>query len=73
VLGRCDDDHMRGECCSSDDDDNRSRSCVGQVNASGFNAFQSPNFEPLVEVGVEIEVYWDRILLPPENAEYEAR
>ena len=65
------------ECCSSDDDDNRSRSCVGrrtaQVNASGFNAFQSPNFEPLVEVGVEIEVYWDRILLPPENAEYEAR
>jgi lysophospholipase len=32
--------------------------------AAGFDAFQSGNFAPLVEVGIDIEVHWDALLSP---------
>jgi L-asparaginase len=36
-----------------------------KVNAEGFEAFSSPNFPPLGEVGIEIGINWDLILPPP--------
>lgn len=38
-----------------------------KTDASGFAAFQSGNFPPLVEVGTEIRVEWERILAPPSG------
>jgi lysophospholipase len=38
-----------------------------KTDASGFAAFQSSNFPPLVEVGVDIRVEWQRILAPPNR------
>ncbi len=35
-----------------------------KVNASGLDAFASPNFPPLAQVGIEIAVDW-RLVLPP--------
>jgi len=36
-----------------------------KTDASGLAAFASGNAPPLVEVGIEIKVEWDRILAPP--------
>jgi 60kDa lysophospholipase len=36
-----------------------------KVDAAGFEAFQSGNLPPLVRVGIDIHVEWDRILPPP--------
>ena len=36
-----------------------------KVDASGFDAFRSGNFPPLVQVGVEVDVRWD-LVRPPE-------
>ncbi|MCB9175539.1 MAG: asparaginase [Caldilineae bacterium] len=42
------------------------RGCrASKVDASSFEAFDSPNYPPLGRVGVTVEVYWDRILAPP--------
>lgn len=38
-----------------------------KVNATGFDAFASPNFPPLGMVGVDITVNWDLILGRPGN------
>lgn len=38
-----------------------------KTDASGFEAFQSGNFPPLVQVGIDIRVEWDRILAPPSR------
>ena len=38
-----------------------------KVDAAGLEAFQSGNFPPLVHVGIDIRVEWDRILSPPSQ------
>ena len=38
-----------------------------KTDASGLEAFQSGNFPPLVQVGIDIRVEWDRILAPPSR------
>ncbi len=38
------------------------------MNASDLDGFDSPNFRPLITVGVDYEVAWDRILQPPVGA-----
>ena len=38
-----------------------------KVNADGFDAFASPNYPPLGEVGIGIEINWDVVLPPPET------
>ncbi len=38
-----------------------------KVDAAGFDAFASGNFEPLVSVGVDIRVAWDRVLPIPDR------
>lgn len=40
-----------------------------KVNADGFDAFASPNFPPLGEVGIEIEINWDLVLPPPDTSD----
>ena len=42
---------------------NRSR----KVDASGLDAFDSPNYPPLVELGIEVNVHWDRVRPPPRE------
>ncbi|MBI5153761.1 asparaginase, partial [Candidatus Poribacteria bacterium] len=37
-----------------------------KVNATGFDAFASPNFPPLGRAGMDIEVRWD-LVLPPSG------
>lgn len=37
-----------------------------KVNATGLSAFDSPNYPPLAEIGVDIEVFWERILPMPD-------
>jgi L-asparaginase len=37
-----------------------------KVSADGLEAFASPNYPPLGEVGVNIEIAWENILPPPE-------
>lgn len=32
-----------------------------KVDATGFEAFSSPNFPPLGRVGIDIEIFWDRV------------
>ena len=36
-----------------------------KVDATDLDAFASPNLRPLVTVGVDYEVSWDTVLLPP--------
>ena len=38
-----------------------------KINAENFNAFQSPNYPPLAEVGINIKYYREAILNPKEN------
>ena len=38
-----------------------------KVNADGFDAFASPNYPPLGEVGIGIEINWDVVLPPPDT------
>lgn len=39
-----------------------------KVNATGFQAFASPNFQPLGKIGIEITINWDLVLPPfPES------
>jgi lysophospholipase len=38
-----------------------------KTDAAGLAAFQSGNFPPLVHVGIDIQVEWDRILSPPSQ------
>ena len=38
-----------------------------KTDAAGLEAFQSGNFPPLVHVGIDIQVEWDRILSPPSQ------
>jgi lysophospholipase len=35
-----------------------------KVDASGFAAFQSSNFPALVDVGIDLQVHWDRVVSP---------
>jgi L-asparaginase len=37
-----------------------------KVSADGFDAFESPNFPPLGEIGVDIDIHWERVLPPPD-------
>jgi L-asparaginase len=37
-----------------------------KVNADGFAAFASPNFPPLGNVGIDIDINWDRVRPRPE-------
>ena len=37
-----------------------------KINASGFDAFDSPDFPPLGEVGIRIKINWD-LVLPPSK------
>jgi L-asparaginase len=37
-----------------------------KVDAEGFDAFASPNYPPLGEIGTDIEVNWELVLSPPE-------
>jgi lysophospholipase len=40
-----------------------------KVNAVGLDSFASPNFSPLVEVGVDVEVHWELVRpMPPAGA-----
>lgn len=39
-----------------------------KVSADGFAAFDSPNFPPLGEVGIDIEIQWDLVRKPAANA-----
>ncbi|HEV7919872.1 MAG TPA: asparaginase [Thermoanaerobaculia bacterium] len=39
-----------------------------KVSADGFAAFASPNFPPLGEVGIDIEVQWELVRKPEEKA-----
>lgn len=41
-----------------------------KVDAEGFDAFASPNYPPLGEIGTDIEVNWDLVLSPPESGTY---
>lgn len=41
-----------------------------KVDATGLSAFDSPNYPPLALIGVDIEVYWDRILPMPDDPLY---
>ena len=42
------------------------RACrASKVDASGFEAFSSPNYPVLAQVGIGIRIHWDRILSPP--------
>ena len=43
-----------------------------KINATEFNAFDSPNMRPLVNVGVNIEVSWTEIWRPTEIAKFKA-
>ncbi len=38
-----------------------------KTDASGFGAFQSGNFPPLVDVGIDIHVEWERVMAPPSR------
>ena len=38
-----------------------------KVDAAGLEAFQSGNFPPLAQLGIDIHVEWDRILAPPSQ------
>lgn len=38
-----------------------------KINASGFDAFASPNYPPLGSIGVDISIDWDRVLPLPSN------
>jgi len=38
-----------------------------KVDASGFQAFQSGNYPPLVQVGIDLRVAWDQVLSPPSR------
>lgn len=38
-----------------------------KVNATGLNAFDSPNYPPLADIGVDIEVFWERMLPMPDD------
>ena len=40
-----------------------------KVNATGFEAFASPNFPPLGSVGIDMAVNWDLVLPPPPEEE----
>lgn len=35
-----------------------------KVDAQGFQAFDSPNYPVLGQVGIEIEIFWERVLAP---------
>ena len=38
-----------------------------KIDASGFQAFQSGNYPPLVHVGIDLRVEWDLLLAPPNR------
>jgi len=42
---------------------------VTKVNADGFDAFDSPNYAPLGEAGVDITINWNRVR-EPEDGEF---
>lgn len=44
---------------------------VTKVNATGFDAFASPNCLPLATVGVHIDVHWRRIHRPTANVSFD--
>jgi L-asparaginase len=44
-----------------------------KVSADGFAAFDSPNFPPLGEVGIDIEVNWDLVRRPTRRARLEVQ
>jgi len=39
-----------------------------KVDASGFAAFQSANFPPLADVGIDVRIDWERVLVPTKRA-----
>jgi L-asparaginase len=39
-----------------------------KINASGFDAFLSPNYPPLGSIGVEINIDWDHVLPQPSDS-----
>lgn len=39
-----------------------------KVDASGLAAFDSPNMEPLAQIGIQVSVRWDRCLPPPPTS-----
>jgi L-asparaginase len=41
-----------------------------KVSADAFDAFDSPNYPPLGEIGIDIEIDWDLVIQPPETAEF---
>lgn len=41
-----------------------------KVSADAFDAFASPNFPPLGEVGIDIEIDWARVRAPMETIEF---
>ncbi|KAJ1952541.1 hypothetical protein IWQ62_006199, partial [Dispira parvispora] len=45
---------------------------TSKMDAMNFNAFDSPNFHPLVEVGVDIKVNWSDIVRPTALSRFRA-
>ena len=43
-----------------------------KVNAVDFNAFDSPNLRPLVNVGINIDVHWETVFRPKKIAKFNA-
>lgn len=39
-----------------------------KVNAVDLDAFDSPNYPPLAEIGIDIKVHWERLLVRPDAA-----
>ena len=38
-----------------------------KVSAEGLNAFASPNYPPLADIGIDIRIHWNRILTRPDD------
>jgi lysophospholipase len=38
-----------------------------KMNSDSFSGFDSPNFDPLVKLGVDFEINWENILLPEKK------
>ncbi|KAJ1654708.1 hypothetical protein IWQ61_005404 [Dispira simplex] len=45
---------------------------TSKMDAMNFNAFESPNFSPLVKVGVDIKVNWSDIVRPTALSRFQA-
>lgn len=38
-----------------------------KVNAVDMDAFDTPNYPPLADIGIDIKVYWERLLVRPDD------